>query len=99
MSVLHPPKGNAGYGRMFRICCEPARSFPLERIGSMRIAPSNEDVPMAALVELIVQKIADATPLENTVSNFVASVLENTANKLARFETPAEQDAPLEKTA
>lgn len=58
---------------------------------------------MAALVELIVQKIADAVPietaLENKVSDFVASVLENTANKLARFETPVEHDVPSEKIA
>jgi hypothetical protein len=81
---------------MFRIRCGSARSFLLERIGGIRIAQSNEDVPMAALVELIVQKIADAAPiesaLENKVSDFVASVLENTANKLARFEAHAEHD-------
>jgi hypothetical protein len=41
---------------------------------------------MTALVELIVRKIADAAPIESTVSNFVAGVLENTAGKLARFE-------------
>lgn len=45
---------------------------------------------MVALFERIVRKIADAAPienrLENTVSGLVASVLENTANKLARFE-------------
>lgn len=48
---------------------------------------------MTALVELIVQKIADAAPIENTVSNFVAGVLENTASKLARFEVPSNDDA------
>jgi hypothetical protein len=45
---------------------------------------------MAALVEMIVQKIANAAPLENTVSNLVAGVLENTANRLSRFEAAAE---------
>lgn len=48
---------------------------------------------MTALIELVVQKIADAAPIENTVSNFVAGVLENTANKLARFEAPADDEA------
>lgn len=51
---------------------------------------------MAALVERIVRKIADTAPLESsiehTVSNLVASVLEKTANKLARFEVPAKPD-------
>ncbi|MDB5616023.1 hypothetical protein [Tardiphaga sp.] len=41
---------------------------------------------MTALVERIVQKLTEAAPIENTVSNFVAGVLENTAAKLAWFE-------------
>ena len=41
---------------------------------------------MTAFVELIVQKIADAAPIESKVSDFVANVLESTANKLARLE-------------
>jgi hypothetical protein len=41
---------------------------------------------MPAFVEMIVQKIAEAAPIENSVSDFVAGVLENTANKLSRFE-------------
>lgn len=52
---------------------------------------------MAALLERIVRKIADTAPIENrledTVSYLVASVLEKTANKLARFEAPAEPEA------
>ena len=53
---------------------------------------------MTALVELIVQKIADAAPIETTVSNFVAGVLENTASKLARFE-PTEEEGGEQETA
>jgi hypothetical protein len=64
-----------------------------ERFGPGRIAVENEGWKMTALVELIVQKIADAAPIENTVSNFVAGVLENTASKLARFEVPSNDDA------
>ena len=45
---------------------------------------------MTAFVELIVQKFTEAAPLETTVSNFVAGVLENTATKLSRFETSDE---------
>jgi hypothetical protein len=41
---------------------------------------------MTVLVEMIVQKLTEAAPIEATVSNFVAGVLENTAAKLARFE-------------
>jgi hypothetical protein len=41
---------------------------------------------MPAFVEIIVQKIAEVAPIENSVSDFVAGVLENTANKLSRFE-------------
>jgi hypothetical protein len=48
---------------------------------------------MTALVERIVQRIAESAPIETTVSNFVAGVLENTANRLARFETPDEDAA------
>jgi hypothetical protein len=54
---------------------------------------------MAALIEMIVQKIADVAPIEDKVSNFVAGVLENTANKLARFETPAELKIVPEEAA
>ena len=45
---------------------------------------------MTAFVELIVQKFTEAAPIENTMSNFVAGVLENTAAKLSRFETRGE---------
>jgi hypothetical protein len=41
---------------------------------------------MSAFVGMIVEKIAEAAPIENSVSDFVAGVLENTANKLWRFE-------------
>jgi hypothetical protein len=41
---------------------------------------------MPAFVEIIVQKIAEAVPIENSVADFVAGVLENTANRLSRFE-------------
>ena len=51
---------------------------------------------MTALVERIVQKIVDAAPIETTMSNFVAGVLENTANKLARFEPSDELDGEEE---
>jgi hypothetical protein len=53
---------------------------------------------MTAFVERIVQKIAEAAPIETTVSNFVAGVLENTAAKLARFE-PEEETISAEETA
>ncbi len=52
---------------------------------------------MTALVEKIVQKITEAAPIENTVSNLVAGVLENTAAKLARFEP--RDEAGEEETA
>lgn len=39
---------------------------------------------MTAFIERIVQKISEAAPLENAVSNLVAGVLENTATKLSR---------------
>ena len=52
---------------------------------------------MTALVERIVQKITEAAPIETTVSNFVAGVLENTAAKLARFEP--DEDAGGEEEA
>ncbi|MET0968072.1 MAG: hypothetical protein ABWY18_02620 [Tardiphaga sp.] len=48
---------------------------------------------MTALVERIVQKIAESAPIEATVSSFVAGVLESTANRLARFETPVDDEA------
>ena len=51
---------------------------------------------MTALVERIVQKITEAAPIETTVSNFVAGVLENTAARLARFE-PSEDAADGEE--
>lgn len=51
---------------------------------------------MTALVERIVQRIAESAPIESTVSNFVAGVLENTANRLARFETQGEDEAVVE---
>jgi hypothetical protein len=55
---------------------------------------------MTALVERIVQKIAESAPIETTVSNIVAGVLESTANRLARFETPADdQEAASEEVA
>lgn len=38
---------------------------------------------MPAFVEMIIQTIAKAAPIENSVSDFVAEVLENTANKLS----------------
>lgn len=41
---------------------------------------------MSGFVDTIVQKIVDAAPIEKSVSDFVAGVLENTANKLSRFE-------------
>jgi hypothetical protein len=82
-------------------------SEPYARIGNKMVAYAlhhrREDIPMTVLFERIVQKIADAAPienmLENTVSDLVASVLEKTANKLVRFEAPAEQDAPSEEAA
>jgi hypothetical protein len=46
---------------------------------------------MDAFVEMIVQKIADVAPIENTLSDLVAGVLENTAAKLARFETTSDE--------
>jgi hypothetical protein len=54
---------------------------------------------MTAFVELIVQKIAEAAPIENTVSDFVAGVLENTANRLARFGTAPESGDAAEEVA
>ncbi len=53
---------------------------------------------MTALVEMIVQKFTEAAPIETTMSNFVAGVLENTAAKLARFEQGAEAGS-VEQTA
>ncbi len=53
---------------------------------------------MTALVERIIQKITEAAPIESTVSNFVAGVLENTAAKLARFE-PSDEAGEAEETA
>jgi hypothetical protein len=41
---------------------------------------------MTALVEKMVQRFTEATPIEAKVSRFVAGVIENTASKLARFE-------------
>lgn len=41
---------------------------------------------MTAIVEKIVQRFTEATPIETKVSGFVAGVIENTAAKLARFE-------------
>ena len=55
---------------------------------------------MPAFVEMIVQKIAEAAPIENSVSDFVAGVLENTANKLSRFEQrPDEDEVPAQGVA
>jgi hypothetical protein len=51
---------------------------------------------MTAFVELIVQKFTEAAPIENTMSNIVAGVLENTAAKLARFEQKDEMEAAEE---
>jgi hypothetical protein len=45
---------------------------------------------MTALVEKLVQRWTEATPMEAKVSSFVAGVIENSAAKLARFE-PASQ--------
>jgi hypothetical protein len=74
---------------MFRVA-SGGHALVREPMDGARIAPPNRKIRMIALVELIVQKIADAAPIETTVSNFVAGVLENTANKLARFETSEE---------
>jgi len=41
---------------------------------------------MTAFVELIVQKFTEAAPVESTFSNFVAGLLENTANRIARVD-------------
>ena len=41
---------------------------------------------MTAFVELIVQKFTEAAPVESTFSNFVAGLLENTANRIARID-------------
>lgn len=41
---------------------------------------------LTAWVDLFVRKFGAATPIETTVSNFVAGVIEKTANRLARFE-------------
>ena len=51
---------------------------------------------MTAWVDLFVRKFGAATPIETTISNFVAGVIEKTANRLARFEPDAaavEQEA------
>jgi hypothetical protein len=51
---------------------------------------------MTAWVDLLARKFGAATPIETKVSNFVAGVLEKTANRLARFEPDAaavEQEA------
>jgi hypothetical protein len=44
---------------------------------------------MTEIVEKIVQRFTEAAPIEATVSSFVSQVLENTAAKLARFESAA----------
>jgi hypothetical protein len=55
---------------------------------------------MPAFVEMIVQKIAEAAPIENSVSDFVAGVLENTANKLSRFDQRSDdREATIENVA
>ena len=55
---------------------------------------------MPAFVEMIVQKIAEAAPIENSVSDFIAGVLENTANKLSRFEQrPEDGETTIENIA
>ena len=45
---------------------------------------------MTEIVEKIVQRFTEATPIEAKVSSFVSRVLENTAAKLARFEPAAQ---------
>lgn len=47
---------------------------------------------MTAFVERLVQKIADSAPIETTVSNIVAGVLESTAARLARYEPSADNE-------
>ncbi len=55
---------------------------------------------MTAFVEMIVEKIADAAPIENSMSDFVADMLENTANKLPHFEPrPDEDEATVQDVA
>ena len=45
---------------------------------------------MTEIVEKIVQRFTEATPIEAKVSGFISRVLENTAAKLARFEPQAQ---------
>jgi hypothetical protein len=55
---------------------------------------------MTAFVEAIVQKFTEAAPIETTMSNIVAGVLESTAAKLARFERDDEpRQEPGEEAA
>jgi hypothetical protein len=79
--------------------CGRSERWP-ERNDDTCIAPSSKENAMPAFVEMIVQKIAEAAPIENSVSDFVAGVLENTANKLSRFDQRSDDsEATVEDVA